>query len=119
MGTTHTDKIDRSPTYTATALLQLKQRPTYFAGHPTIEDPAARISTVAQALQQREGRSSQTLRDLGYADGRVPDARNVRAPFDARRDSAAVQAPVWRPFTLSKEKVMLIVRGGVGLSNLL
>ena len=32
-----------------------------------------------------------------------------------RRDTRTVQAPVWRPFALSKEKVT----GGVGLLNLL
>ena len=80
-----------------------------------IEDVAARIMTVARALQQRERRVPQTLRDMGYADGCVPDTGNVRAPLDVRRDARTVQAPVWRPFALSKEKVT----GGVGLLNLL
>ena len=97
------------------AVLQLKQRPTFLAGHPAIEDLAALITTVARALQQRERRISQTLRDMGYADGCVPDTRNVRAPLDVRRDARTVQAPVWRPFALSKETVT----GGVGLLNLL
>ena len=97
------------------AVLQLKQRPTYWAGHPAIEDLAARITTVARALQQREQRITQTLRDLGYADGCAPDTGKVRAPLDVRRDARTVQAPVWWPFALSKEKVT----GGIGLLNLL
>ena len=52
---------------------------------------------------------------MGYADGCVSDAGNLRAPLDVRRDSAAVQTPVWRPFALSKEKMT----GGVGLLKLL
>ena len=52
---------------------------------------------------------------MGYADGCVPDTGNVRAPLDVRRDTRTVQARVWRPFALSKEKV----NGGVGLLNLL
>ena len=71
--------------------------------------------TGAKALQQRERRIPQTLRDIGYADGYVRDTGNVRAPLDVRRDTRTVQAPVWRPFALSKEKVT----GGVGLLNLL
>ena len=113
--TTHPDKSDQSQNCTAMAVLQLKQRPTYWAGHPAIEDLAARILTVARALQQREPRIPQTLRDMGYADECVPDTGNVRAPLDVRRDARTVQVPVWRPFALSKEKVT----GGVGLSNLL
>ena len=113
--TTHPDESDRSQNYTARAVLQLRQRPTYLAGHPAIEDLAARITTVARALQQRERRIPQTLRDIGYADGCAPDTGNVRAPLDVRRDARTVQAPVWRPFALSKEKVT----GGVGLLNLL
>ena len=70
---------------------------------------------MAQALQQQERRISHGLRDMGYADGCVPDAGNVRAPLDVRRDTTAVQARVWRPFAPSKEKVT----GGVGLLNLL
>ena len=97
------------------AVLQLKQRPTYWAGHPAIEDLAARITTVARALQQRERRIPQTLRDMGYADGCVPDTSNVRAELDVRRDTRTVQAPVWRPFARSTEKVT----GGVGVLNLL
>ena len=100
---------------TAIAVLQLKQRRTYWAGHPAIENLAARITTVARALQQRERRIPQTLRDMGYADGCVPDTENVKALLDVRRDTKTVQAPLWRPFALSKEKVI----GGVGLSNLL
>ena len=45
----------------------------------------------------------------------VPDTGNVRAPLNVRRDARTVQAPVWRPFALSKEKVT----GVVGLLNLL
>ena len=52
---------------------------------------------------------------MGYADGCVPDTGNVRAPLDVRRDARTVQAPLWHPFALSKEKVT----GGVGLLNLL
>ena len=99
--TTHPDESDRSQNCTAMAVLQLKQRPTYWAGHPAIEELAARITTVARALQQRERRIHQTLRDMGYADGCTPDAGNVRAPLDVRRDARTVQAPVWRPFALS------------------
>ena len=113
--TTHADKSDRSQNCTAMAVLQLKQRPTYWAGHPAIEDLAARITTVARALQQREESIPQTLRDMGYADGCAPDTGNVRAPLDVMRDARTVQALVWRPFALSKEKVT----GGVGLLNLL
>ena len=113
--TTHPDESDRSQNCTAMAVLHLKQRPTYWAGHPAIEDLAAPKTTVARALQQRERRIPQTLRDMGYADGCVPDTGNVRAPLDVRRDARTVQAPVWRPFALSKEKVT----GGVGLLNLL
>ena len=113
--TTHPDESDRSQNCTAMAVLQLKQGPTYWAGHPAIEDLAARITTVARALQQCERRIPQTLRDMGYADGCVPDTGNVRAPLDVRRDARTVQGPVWRPFALSKEKVT----GGVGLLNLL
>ena len=97
------------------AVLQLKQRPMYWAGHPAIEDLAARITTVARALQQRERRIPQTLRDMGYADGCVPDTGNVRAPLDVERDARTVQAPVWRPFARSNGKLT----GGVGLLNLL
>ena len=53
---------------------------------------------------------SQTLRDLGYADGCVPNTKNVRAPMDMRRDTIAVQAPLWRLFALLKEKVTCCVR---------
>ena len=113
--TTHPDESDRSQNCTAMAVLQLKQRPAYWAGHPAFEDLAARITTVARALQQRERRIPETLRDLGYADRCAPDTGNVRAPLDVRRDARTVQAPVWRPFALSKEKVT----GGVGLFNLL
>ena len=113
--TTHPNESDRSQNCTAMAVLQLKQRHTYWAGHPAIEDLAARITTVARALQQRERRIPQNLRDIGYADGCVPDTGNVRAPLDVRRDARTVQAPVWRPFALSNEKVT----GGVGLLNLL
>ena len=113
--TTHPGESDRSQNCTAMAVLQLKQRPTYWAGHPAIEDLAARITTVARALQQRERRIPQTLRDMGYADGCAPDTGNVRAPLDVRRDARTVQSPVWRPFALSKEKVT----GGVDLLNLL
>ena len=113
--TTHPDESDRSQNCTAMAVFQLKQRPTYWAGHPAIEDLAARITTVARALQQRERRIPQTLRDMGHAHGCVPDTGNVRAPLDVRRDTRTVQAPVWRPLARSKEKVT----GGVGLLNLL
>ena len=109
--TTDPDKSDRSQNCTAMAVLQLKQRPTYWAGHPAIEDLAARITTVARALQQRERRIPQTLRGMGYTDGCVPDTGNVRAPLDVRRDARTVQAPVWRPFAPSKETVT----GSVGL----
>ena len=95
-------------------VLQLKQGPTYWAGQPAIEDLAARITTLARALQQGERRITQTLRDMGYADGCIPDTGNVRAPLDVRRDKTAVQARVWRLFALSKEKVTC----GVGLLNL-
>ena len=115
-GTLHdTDESDWSQNCTAMAVLQLKQRPTYWAGHPAVEDLAARITTVARALQQLEPRIPQILRDMGYADGFTPDTGNVRAPLDVRRDATTVQAPVWRPFALSKEKVT----GRVGLLNLL
>ena len=113
--TTHPDESDRSQNCTAIAVLQLQQRPTYWAGHPAIDDLAAQITTVARALQQRKRRIPQTLRDMGYAQGCVPDTGNVRAPLDVRRDTRTVQAPVWRPFALSIEKVT----GGVGLLNLL
>ena len=111
----HPDESDRSQDYTAMAVLQLKQRPTYREEDPAIEDLAARITTAALPLQQRERRISQTLRAMGYADGCVLYARNVRAQLDVGRDTTLVQAPVWRPFALSKEKVT----GGVGLLNLL
>ena len=111
--TTRPDESYRSQNRTAIAVLQLKQRPTYWAGHPSIEDVAARITTVARALQQFERRSPQTLRDMGYADDCVPDTGNVRAPLDVRRDTRTVQAPVWHPFALSKEKVT----GRIGLLN--
>ena len=52
---------------------------------------------------------------MGYEDDDAPDAGNVRAPLDVRRDATAVQAPVWRPFAQAKEKVI----GGVGVLNLL
>ena len=113
--TTHPDESDRSQNCTAIAVLQLEQGPTYWAGHPATEDLATRITTVARALQQRERRIPQTLRDMGYADGCVPDTGNVRAPLDVRRDTGTVQTPVWRPFALSKEKVT----GGAYLLNLL
>ena len=113
--TTHPDESDRSQNCTAMAVLKLKQRPMYWAGHPAIQDLAARIMTVARALQQREQGIPQTLRDIGYADGCVPDTGNVRALLDVRKDARTVQTPVWRPFALSKEKVT----GGVGLLNLL
>ena len=113
--TAHPDKSDRSQNCTAMTVLQLKQRPTYWAGHPAIEDLAARITTVARALQKLERRIPQILRDMGYADWCVPDTGNVRAPLDVRRDARTVQAPVWRPFALSKEKITF----GVGLLNLL
>ena len=74
---THPDESDRSQNCTAMAVLQLKQRPTYWAGHPAIEDLAARITTVARSPQQRERRIPQTLREMGYAYGCVPDTRKV------------------------------------------
>ena len=113
--TTHPDESDRSQNCTVMAVLQLKQGPTYWAVHPAIVDRAARITTVARALQQRERRIPKTLCDMGYADGCVPDTGNVRAPLDVRRDTRTVHAPVWRMFALSKEKVT----GGIGLLNLL
>ena len=113
--TTHPDESDGSQNCTAIAVLQLKQRPTYWAGHPAIEDVAAQITTVARALQQRERGIPWTLRDMGYADGCVPDTGNVRAPWDVKRDTRTVHAPVWSPFALFQEKVT----GGVGLLNLL
>ena len=113
--TTHQDESDRSQNGTAMAVLQLKQRSTYWVGHPPIEDLAAWIMTIARALQQLERRIPQTLRDMRYADGCMSDAGNVRAPLDVRRDTRTVQAPVWRPFALSKEKVT----GGIALLNLL
>ena len=113
--TTHPDESDRSQSCTAIAVLQPKQRQTYWAGHPAIEDQAARVTTVARALQQRERRIPQTLRDMVYSDGCLPDTGNVRAQLDVRRDTRTVQAPVWRPFALSKKKVT----GRVGLLNLL
>ena len=82
--TTHPDESDRSQNCTAISVLQLKQRPTYPAGHPPIEDLAAAITTVARAQQQRERRIPQTLRDMGYADGCVADTGNVRAPLGVR-----------------------------------
>ena len=88
--TTHPKESDRSQNCTAMAVLQLRQRPTYWAGHPAIEDLVARITTVARALQQRERRIPQTLRDMGYADGCAPDTGNVRAPLDVRRDARNV-----------------------------
>ena len=114
--TTHPDESDWSQDCSAMALLQLKRTPTYGAGHPAIEeDLAARITTVGRALQQRERRIPHTLRDMGYADGCVPDTRNVRAPLDVRRDTRTVRAPLWRPLALSQEKVT----GCVGLLHLL
>ena len=50
--TTHPKESDRSQNCTAMAILQLKHRPTHWAGHPAIQDLAARITTVARALQQ-------------------------------------------------------------------
>ena len=113
--TTPPDESNESQNCTAPAVLQLKQRPTYCAGYPAIEDLAARITTVARALQQRERRIPQILRDMGYADWCVPGTGIVRAPLDVRRDARIVQAPVSRLLALSKEKVT----GGVGLLNLL
>ena len=57
--TTHPVESDRSQNSSAMAVLQLKQSPRYWAGHPAIEDLAARITTVARALQQREKRIPQ------------------------------------------------------------
>ena len=111
--TTHPAESDRSGNCTAMPVLQLKWRPTYWAGHPAIEDLAARITTVARTLQQRESRLPQTLRDMGYADDCAPDTGNVRAPSDVRRDKRTVQALVWRPLALWRERVAL----GVGLLN--
>ena len=108
--TTHPDESHRSQNCTSMAVPQLKQRPTYWAGHPAIEDLAARKTTVARALQQLERRIPQTFGDMGYADGCVPDTGNVRASLDVRRDARSVQAPVWRPFALSKVKVTGDVR---------
>ena len=113
--TTHPDQSDLSQNCTAMAVLQMKQRPTHCAGHPAIEDLAAQITTVARALQQRERIIPRILCDIGYADGCVPHTGKVRAPLHVRRNARTVQAPVWRPFALSKEKVT----GGVGLLNLL
>ena len=113
--TTHTDESDWSKNCTAMALLQLKQRPTYWAGHRAIQDLATQITALTRALQQQKRRIFKTLRDMGFADGYVPEAGNVRAPLDVMRDIAVVQALVWRPCALSKEKVT----GGVGLFNLL
>ena len=92
--TTHPDESDRLQNCTPMAVLQLKQRPTYWAGHPVIEDLAARSTTVPRALQQCERRIPQTLRDMGYADGCVPNTGNVRAPLDMRRDTRTMEAPV-------------------------
>ena len=114
--TTNPDESDRSQNCTAMAVLQLEQRPRCWAGHPAIEDLAARMTTVARALQQRERRiPPPPLCDMGYADGCVPDTGNVRVLSGVRRDTSTVQAPVWRPFALLKEEVTC----GVGLLNLL
>ena len=48
--TTHPDESHWSQNCTAMAVLQLKQRPTYWAGRPAIEDLASRITTVTRAL---------------------------------------------------------------------
>ena len=69
---------------------------------------------MAPALQQRERGITRTLHDMGYVDGFVSDTGNVRAPLDGRRDTTAVQSPVWRPFAKLKEKVTC----GVGLPKL-
>ena len=108
--TANPDESDWSQNRTATAVLQLNHRRTYLARHPAIEDLAARITTVARALQQRKKRNWETLRDMAYADHYVPDTGSVRLPFDVSRDTTAVQSPVWRPFALSKEKVTCGVR---------
>ena len=113
--TTNSDKSDRSQNCTSMAVLQLKKRPTYWAGHRTTEDLASRLTTVVRAPDQRKAGISKTLRDVGYADGCVPDAANVRASLDVKRDTTGVQAQVWHLFALSKE----MVTGGVSLFNLL
>ena len=113
--TTHRDQSDRSQNCTAIAVLQRKQKPTSWAGHPAIEDLEARITTVRRALQQPGRRILQTLRDMGYPDGCVPDTGNMTAPSDVKRDTRTLQATVWRLFALLKENVT----GGVGLLNLL
>ena len=54
---THPDESDRSQNCTAIAVLQLKQRPTYWAGHPALEDLAAQITTVARLCNNVKGES--------------------------------------------------------------
>ena len=43
--TTHPNESDRPQEFTAMAVLQLKQRTTYWAGHQAVEDLAARNGT--------------------------------------------------------------------------
>ena len=111
--TTNPDKIDKSLTATALAVLLLRDAPRYWHGHPTLEELERRVSVVARMLGNTEGTFDRILRDLGFASTR-PVVQNVRAPLDIIRPVPAKKSH-WRPLCLSKEKV----RSNVSLGNLL
>ena len=52
--TTHPDESDRSQNCTALEVVQLKQRPTYLAGHPAIEELADNESRTGSATAWKD-----------------------------------------------------------------
>ena len=87
--------------------------PTYWHGHPSLEELERRAPVVARMLGNTEGTFAHILRDLGFASTR-PVVGNIRAPLDIIRPVPA-KRPQWRPLCLSKEKVS----GNVSLLNVL
>ena len=110
---TNPDKENKSLNATALAVLLLRDAPSYWHGHPSLQEVERRVPVVARMLGNTEGTFASILRDLGFASTR-PFVRNIRAPLDIIRRVPA-KRPHWRPLCLSKEKVS----SNVSLLNLL
>ena len=84
--TTHPDESDRSQNCTAMAVLQLKQRPTYWAGHPAIEgkrrnrtSPRNQTTTIL-TMSQKKTIWSKYWRPSRSASGHPPLTSMQAAP---------------------------------------
>ena len=111
--TTNPDKNDKSLNATTWAVLQLRDAPRYWHGHPSLEELERGVPVVARMLANTEGTFARILRDLGFPSPQ-PVVRNIRAPLDIIRTVPA-KRPHRRPLCLSKEKVS----SNVSILNLL